>query len=154
MRSVLLIAALTVLLLAGLPGHAEQTYGSRVTLGQTTKVSDILGTPGPYVGKKVLVEGMVVEVCAKRGCWLELASDKAHQQMKIKVDDGVIVFPMSARGKTALVEGVVEELTLSKQEALEQARHYAQESGKPFDPASVKGPTTEYRIKATGAVIR
>ena len=48
-----------------------------------------------------MIEGLVVEVCKARGCWMQLASDKEFQTMKIKVKDGVMVFPMSAKGKTA-----------------------------------------------------
>ena len=142
-----------ILLLPAAP-RAEEIYGAGTTLQEKTKISDILARPDAYLGQKVLVEGTVVAVCAKRGCWLELASDRAYQKMRMKVDDGVIVFPMSARGKTALVEGIVEELRFTKEEAVARARHYAEESGRPFDPASVQGPFAEYRVKATGAVIR
>ena len=59
------------------------------------------------VGKKVLVEGTVVGVCAKRGCWINLSGDKEFEQIRIKVNDGEIVFPMEVKGKTATVEGEV-----------------------------------------------
>ena len=96
---------------------------------------------------------MVVEVCAKRGCWMDLASDKPFEKIQIKVLDGVIVFPMSARGKEALVEGVVEALEFSKQDAISWLRHKAEEQGESFDPNSVTEGMTVYRIKAQGAEI-
>ena len=46
-----------------------------------------------------------MNVCEKRGCWIELAGDKENTKIRVKVEDGVIVFPMEAKGKTALVEG-------------------------------------------------
>lgn len=82
-------------------------YGEEITLSEKTKISKIVENPENYVGKKVLVEGTVVNVCKKRGCWIELASDKEFETIRVKVQDGVIVFPMEAKGKTAVVEGEV-----------------------------------------------
>lgn len=129
-------------------------YGEALTLAEVTPVSAILETPDQYIGERVLVEGMVVDVCEKKGCWVDIASDREFEKIQIKVEDGVIVFPLSARGKQALVEGVVEELQLTHEEAVEQARHRAEEQQVEFDPASVPpGPQTIYRIKGIGAVI-
>ena len=130
-----------------------ERYGNPLTLSEMTRVSEIEKNPSAFIGKKVLVKGTVVEVCAKRGCWLDIASDTPYEKIQIKVADGVIVFPMSARGHTAMVEGVVEELKLSREQATAYYRHKAEEKGLPFDPASVKGPEKIYRIRALGAVI-
>ncbi len=130
-----------------------ETYGSGVSIEATTAISEVLANPGKYKGQAIVVEGTVVEVCAKRGCWVELASDQKYQTIQIKVTDGVIVFPMSARGKHARVQGMVEELKLSAEQALATARHRAEEQGKPFDPNTVSGPVTTVRIRATSAEI-
>ena len=130
-----------------------ETYGGEFTLSDVTEISEILATPEEFVGKKVLVQGMVVDVCAKRGCWMYLASDKPFEKIQIKVLDGVIVFPMSARGKNALVEGEVEALKYSKEDAIAWLQHTAEEKGESFDPASVTSGMTVYRIKALGAEI-
>jgi len=129
-------------------------YGKEITLKEKTKISAILANPQKFVGKNVLVEGTVVAVCEKRGCWIELASDEKFQKIKIKVKDGEIIFPMEESGKTALVEGTVYEIKMTKEQALEQAKHEAEEHGTKFDPASVKGPSTIYQIKGLGAVIK
>ena len=85
---------------------------------------------------------------------MDIASDEAFEKIQIKVLDGEIVFPISARGKTAKVEGVVEELFFSYEDALAQAEHKADEKGEDFDPASVKkGGHIIYRINGLGAVI-
>ena len=129
------------------------TYGKGVTVAESTLVSAILATPGPYVGKKVKVRGMITEVCAKRGCWVYVAGDKPYEKIQVKVVDGEIVFPMTASGRQAEVEGVVEELKLSREEVVRWKKHQAEETGKPFDPASVKGEETMIRIIGSGAVI-
>ena len=130
-----------------------ETFGKKITLTEITKISKILSSPENYVDKKVLVQGMVVEVCAKRGCWMDIASDKEFEKIQIKVLDGEIVFPLSARGKEALVEGIVEALEYSKDEAIEWMEHKAEERGETFGPNSVTGPMTVYRIKGLGAEI-
>ena len=136
------------------PAVPGTPYGEPLTLTEVTPVSAILDAPDSWLGQRVLVEGMVVAVCESRGCWMDIASDREFEKIQIKVDDGVIVFPLSARGKHALVEGVVEELQLTYEQALEEARHKAEEHGTEFDPASVpEGPQTIYRIRGIGAVV-
>jgi hypothetical protein len=111
--------------------------------------------PNSYIGKRVLVKGMVVDVCSTRGCWMNIASDEAFEVIQIKVLDGEIVFPISARGKTALVEGVVEKLTLSYEEVLEHEKHKADEKGEKFDPSTIKKEDKViFRIRALGAEIQ
>jgi len=129
------------------------TYGEPVTLAKITLVSEIIDSPSKYLGERVLVEGTIVGVCEMKGCWMDIASDREYEKIQIKVDDGVIVFPISARGHAAQVEGIVEELQYTEEEAREQARHMAQERGEEFDPTTVTGPQTVYRIRGTGAII-
>ena len=86
-------------------------YGTALTLTEVTKISDIYANPDKFAGKRVQVEGPVVDVCAEMGCWLALGSDKESQVLRFKVEDGVIVFPMTAKGKKAKVEGI---LTVTK----------------------------------------
>ena len=129
-------------------------YGEGVTLKKTTEVSELIDNPEKYVGKKVQISGTVVSVCEHRGCWIDIAGKRPYEKMRIKVDDGVIVFPMTAKGKVAVADGVFEEIKLSKEQAIELKKHQAQEHGEEFDPSTVKGPLTTYRIKGSGAVIK
>ena len=94
-------------------------YGRDISLTEKTNISEILAQPEEYVGKTVLVEGEVLDVCSMAGCWMELKSDAENQKVKIKVKDGDIVFPVEAKGKTALVEGTVYKIELTKEEATE-----------------------------------
>ena len=136
-----------------LASRAATEYGQGITVKEATKVSQILDNPDEYVGKEVKVEGMIVAVCASRGCWMEIASDREYEKIKIKVDDGVIVFPLSARGKRALVQGKVEEISMSAGEAKRFYAHQAEEKGADFDPSTVTGPVKFYQVRASGAVI-
>ncbi len=144
------------LVLAVCTAFAGQTkkYGKEITLKEKTKVSDILADPGKYSGKQVLVEGKIMDVCKKAGCWIKIASDKKGESIQFKVKDGVIVFPVSAKGKTALAEGVVSVKKYSKEELIEQAKHEAKEQGKAFDPSTIQGPSIVVRIDGEGAVVQ
>jgi len=127
--------------------------GEKITLNEITKVSEINAQPEKYLGKKVLIVGIVIDVCAARGCWMDISSDEPFQKIQVKVVDGEIIFPLEARGRTARVEGMVEVLELSREQAYRYAKHKAEEQGREFDPAEVKGPTKIYRIRGLGAVI-
>lgn len=134
---------------------AATTYGAGVGKGQVVKISELKANPEAYVGKTVRVEGVVADVCARRGCWMELAGDKEFQTLMVKVNDGEIVFPLTAKGKLAQAEGVFTRIDIPAERVLELKKHEAEEKGVPFDPKSVKAvPMVMYRIQGTGAVIR
>lgn len=153
MKGTILAASLAAILALPLTAPAATEYGQSVTVKETTKVSEILDNPDKYIGKDVKVEGMIVAVCARRGCWMEIAGDRLHEKIRIKVDDGVIVFPLSARGKKALVQGKLEAVSMGAEEAKKFYVHQAEEKGVAFDPSTVTGPVNLYQVRATGAVI-
>lgn len=130
-----------------------EQYGEALTLSETTSVSSILEDPESLLGETLLIEGRVLNVCEMRGCWMEIAGDKPFQTIRVKVDDGVIVFPMTAKGKTARVEGQLYKIEMTLEEARAFLAHQAEEKGEPFDSTTVEGPMTLYQIKGAGAVI-
>jgi hypothetical protein len=84
-------------------------------------IAALVSHSGEYVGKTVQVKGKITEVCQMMGCWMMLTNDDG-QKVRIKVNDGDIVFPKDAAGKQAVA----------------QAKGEAEESGRKFDSASVK----------------
>lgn len=152
-RLVTVSLAVALTLTVGLSAQAKK-YGKPLTLKEATKVSDIYATPDKYKGKKVMVEGPIVDVCAEAGCWLAIGSDKEFQTIRFKVDDGVIVFPMSAKGLNAKVEGVLEVAMLSEAEQIVAGNEMAKEKKMPFDPKTVKGPKLSIQIKGDAAEVK
>ena len=146
-----LIAVFT-LVCAALPA-AETKLGKALVLKESTPVEEIAANPALYVGKAVQVKGKVTEVCEMMGCWMSLAADSGARSLRIKVNDGDIVFPKSAVGRVAIAEGRLMEIKLTREQAVARARHEAEEQGRKFDPAKVKGPATIYQIQGTGAVL-
>lgn len=139
------------------PASVEGTrYGAGITVAEDAIVSidALLADPEAYQGKTVRVEGMVTDVCPKRGCWMDLAGQGAGQKVRLKVQDGVMTFPMEAKGQTAVAQGTVAVETLSLEQSREYAAYQAREYGAAIDPASITEPMKIVRIDGTGAVIR
>lgn len=130
------------------------TYGKGVQLAEVTPLSEILAAPEKFEGQKVHVKGTIVDVCPKRGCWVELAGNEAFKTIRVKVTDGEIVFPLSAKGNQADVEGIVEKLTLSVKQARAYQAHMAEERGETIDTTAITEPMVIWRIRGLGAEIR
>jgi len=148
--------ALAVVVCAGLLlASGPKKYGKELTLKEPTKVADILAKPEKYQGKLVQIEGKVTDVCAKMGCWIKIEAGEGIEPVTVKVDDGVIVFPVEAKGKMAQAEGILSVKTMTESERIAQAKHEAEENKKleSFDPSTIKGPKTTVRIAGEGAVI-
>lgn len=147
LSSILLLAVLIALNI----NAEEKKYGDDLTLTKKTTVAAILETPAEYEGKKVLVEGTIVDVCEMRGCWIDIAAGENYEKIRVKVEDGVIVFPMEAKGKKAVVEGEVYAVTPAHEcsgDCAEKAKE--KEEGHECE----HGETAKvYQIKGAGAVI-
>ncbi len=143
-----------LLLITFLLADEAKQYGKELTLDKVTPIAAIDKTPEAFVGKTVLVEGTVVDVCKKRGCWIKVVDDKTGSSLLVKVKDGEIVFPVEARGKTARVEGVIQKLESTMEETIEHAKKECKLKGEEFDASKVTKPNVSYRLKAFGAVIK
>jgi hypothetical protein len=135
------VLALVLPLVAG-----ETRLGAGVSLKDSTAVKALVEQPAAYVGKTLRVDGVATAVCSAMGCWIAVAAegDQKGATVRIKVDDGVIVFPMTAKGRKVSAEGVFEAVGVNaeaKEAAGEHAKHDAKAS-------------QTYQLKATGAVIQ
>ena len=156
LRTSAVALALAALTASASMAQSTKDYGKPLTLKVTTSISSILKDPKAFEGKRVQVEGTIVEVCEERGCWIRIASDNEFQSIRFKVEDGVITFPLEAKGKLALAEGVVKITTLTKEQAIEQAKEMHRERGTmaKFDPSKYTGPVNDVQITGEGARIK
>jgi hypothetical protein len=152
MRTMASVVAV-VCLAAGLSLAAAEgkTYGKGVTLKDATPIATLLAAPKDYAGKTVRVDGVVTAVCDKAGCWMDLRDEKADPKsaktLRMKVNDGEIVFPVAAKGKKASIEGVFEPVG----EAM--AHEYAADAKEAKAGSEMKTPPPAYQLKGTGAII-
>lgn len=141
-------------LVAGASAVTGEKFGAGVKLTDSMPIETLLADPKAHVGKTVRVEGMVVDVCPKRGCWMDLAGTAPGQKVRFKVTDGEMVFPVDAKGKYAVVEGVVAVNELNLEETKQYVAYQQKEYGADRDPATVTEPMSIVRLDGTGAMLR
>jgi hypothetical protein len=138
--------------LLGSVALAEQKLGKPLTVKEAMPLATLMAEPSPWVGKTVQVRGKVTEVCEMAGCWMNLTDSDGHL-LRIKVEDGVLVFPKDSVGKQAIAEGTLEKHEMSRDQLIAEGRHEAEESGRKFNAAKIKGGKTVYQITGSGALI-
>lgn len=130
-----------------------KVYGAGVSAADTVMVSAIMANPDAYVGKVVRVQGVAVDVCAHRGCWVNISSDTEGQVVRLKVTDGEIVFPVAIKGDVITAEGVWTANKLDLETTKAMCAYEAEQKGENFDPNSVTSCKTLYQITGSGAVV-
>ena len=131
----------------------ELNFGSPIDESAKVAISSILASPEQYLEETVTVKGLIVGVCAKRGCWVELASDAKFEKLRIKVRDGDMVFPLSAKGRTALATGKLKEIPLDLEQTKQYKAYLAKRKGEDFDIAAVTEPMSIYQLAPVGVKI-
>src|SRR5690348_4166351 len=91
------LAAVTVLF------AAEVKLGKPLSQKEPMPLAALMSKPDQYVGQTVQVKGKITAVCQMMGCWMELTNDSGAK-VRIKVEDGDIVFPKDSAGKMAIAE--------------------------------------------------
>ena len=155
-----LLFAAVVLALSCPVAAEETTLGAGVTLKDSTPIPTVTAKPADFVGKTIRVDGVATAVCTHMGCWMAIAPEGQPEAptVRLKVEDGVIVFPVSAKGKKVSAEGVFEEVKGAENKEAAGAPSTGSGSSRatPRDEHAKKDAkaSTKYQIKATGAVIR
>jgi Domain of unknown function (DUF4920) len=138
-------------LLAGVALAESTKLGQPVGDGPMTPIAELMAKPEAFAGKIVKVRGEVHGVCEMMGCWMEL---KDHgSEVRIKVEDGVLVFPKEAKGRWAVATGTVAIKEMTREEYVAWAKHLADEMGEEFDESSIKPPYRLVEIEGSGAEI-
>ena len=131
-------------------------YGNHPSKGIIYDVDELLLSASESLGQKLLVNGIIAEVCPMRGCWLQVKDYNSDSCIRIKVTDGEIVFPLSAKGKNIIAEGIFTKLELSEKQAKNWKHHLALEKGIELDTSSIilsASDFYEYRLNSNSAKI-
>jgi hypothetical protein len=122
----------------------ETKLGAGVTIKDATPIASLVNTPDQFVGKKVRVDGIGTAVCEMMGCWIAIAENDAAdaKTVRVKVDDGVITIPVTAKGKKVSAEGTFE--LVADEHGQEAAGEHAKHDAK---------ASKSYQLKGTGVVI-
>lgn len=149
-----LVAVWVVLTALSVSASTSTSYGEGLSGATAVRISELMSSPEKYLGEKVRVEGLVDDVCPMMGCWIDILEAQSRETIRFKVADGVIVFPVEAKGREVVAEGVLRKHEMSKQRATSWLRHLAEEKGEAFDESSVTGPMVFYQIEGLGAELR
>ncbi|MEO9021231.1 MAG: DUF4920 domain-containing protein [Ginsengibacter sp.] len=124
-------------------------YGDKVSATKPMKakaLNSALAKGDTEVGQNVAVEGKVLEVCPKKGCWVKVElDDKTVASVKMK---GYAFFvPVSLEGKRVKIEGKAEIATTS----VEELKHFAEDAKKSQEEIdAITQPKKELKILASG----
>ncbi len=104
--------------------------------------------PGEEFAAKV--EGKIVEVCQKKGCWMTVKKDDGSVVRVTFKDYGFFV-PKDAAGKWVVMEGIAFYDTLS----VATLQHYAEDAGKSAEEvAKITDPEYKITFEAEGVIIK
>lgn len=124
-------------------------YGDEVSATKSIKAKKLnsaLKKGDTEIGENVAIEGKVLEVCPKKGCWIKVElDDKTVASVKMK---GYAFFvPVSLEGKRIKIEGKAEIATTS----VEELKHFAEDAKKSQEEIdAITQPGKELKIMASG----
>ncbi|MGV3539229.1 MAG: DUF4920 domain-containing protein [Rufibacter sp.] len=125
------------------------TYGKKVTAKKAVQLPELatkLETAPEFNGK---IEGTVVEVCKKKGCFMKIARENGEPIM-VKFTDYAFFMPQDIVGKTVVVEGNAK----VKETSVERLQHFAQDAGKSKEEiAAITQPKKDIEIVADGVLV-
>ncbi len=128
-----------------------QTYGEKINAKNAVAIAELPAMVENSKDKKVQtkISAKVVDVCPKKGCWMNLyVNDSTTVFVKMK-DYGFFV-PMDMIGKTVVLEGEAFEKITS----VNELRHYAEDAKKTQEEIdAITQPKKSIRFMATGIVV-
>ena len=154
MKKKFLILAIAFLMITFSLTAGDLKFGKDFSVKETTKISTLLEKGNDFLKAPVKVEGTIVGVCSHKGCWIQLAGDKEFQKLFVKVKDGVMVFPMTAKGKHAVVEGMLIKKQLTKEQTIKKKEHECKQKGEKFDASCVKVGEVVYQLNPTAVIVK
>lgn len=127
--------------------------GKELSKNDPVPISKLIENPEDFVGKTVKIEGVVIDMCVKRGGWMDLAGDQEFTKFTTDAKTADFKFPLDSKGKKAVVEGKLTKVTITVEQQKDRLNHEAEENGKEVDLSTITGPKVTYVLKATGAEI-
>ncbi len=128
-------------------GHPAGVFGAGVNLERSTPLADVVADPMKVHGRPVRVDGVMADVCTRKGCWMVMRDGDV--EMRVRFKDYSFFVPRDSHERRVIAQGIV---TVEEQTE-EAARHYAEESGHPERAAEIVGPQKVVTMVATGVEV-
>jgi hypothetical protein len=145
------IALLTICCLWVTIANAQDThYGEKITDKGAVSVTELSKSMEGKTEMQAKVEGVVLEVCQTKGCWMTMEKGDGTK-MRVTFKDYGFFVPKDISGKTVVIDGVAKVTTTS----VEELRHYAEDAGKSKEEIEkINAPKKELTFEASGVIVR
>ncbi|MDQ3110280.1 MAG: DUF4920 domain-containing protein [Bacteroidota bacterium] len=125
-------------------------FGDKITPEGAVKAEQIKEKLANHDSLAMKVEGKIVDVCQKKGCWMELELADG-ESMRVTFKDYAFFVPKDAGGRTVIMEGYAFTDTTS----VAQLRHYAEDGGKSKEEIEkITEPEVALSFEAHGVIIK
>ncbi len=132
------------------PAKVGVTYGKKVDKKGAISVKQLekaLENSDTFSGK---VEGEVIQVCKKKGCFLTLKRGADQEPIMVRFTDYAYFVPEDIIGKTVVLEGKAK----VKETTVEWQKHYAEDMGKSKEEiAKIDKPRKDISLVADGVLV-
>jgi hypothetical protein len=125
-------------------------FGDKISPDGAIKAEQVKAALGKHDSLAMKVEGKVVDVCQRKGCWMEIKLGDA-ETMRVTFKDYGFFVPKNTGGKTVIVEGYAYNDTTT----VAELRHYASDGGKTQDEINkITEPEVAVTFEAKGVIIK
>lgn len=129
---------------ADAPAAGRLLRGEAIGDSRRVAFADALKEPQKYDGQKVVIEGVVRQVCQAEGCWIEIGPNEGDGRVRVTFDHKFSVPKDSAR-MSFRAEGTLKVKKLSK----ETVEHLVKDDGAKIK-TNPDGTADELTFLATG----
>lgn len=125
-------------------------FGDSISPASAIKASEVKAKLGKQDSAAMVVEGKIVDVCQKKGCWMEVELGNS-ETMRVTFKDYGFFVPKDAAGKTVIMDGYA----YSDTTTVAELRHYAEDGGKSKEEiAKITEPEVAVSFEARGVIIK
>ena len=165
MKKILLLSSIVLAFACTNNSESDKTTTEKTTSEEDyTVYGDSKMTPeGVISGEKLIellntqdsamvkVEGVISEVCSKKGCWMDV-NIGGDNTVFVKFMDYGFFMPLDAAGTTAIIEGMAK----IEVQTVKWLKHKAEDAGSPQEVIdAITNPIITYSIpEATGVILK
>lgn len=134
----------------GIPSPDGKHFGAMIDESGTIAFEDLMAKMNGVDSLPAKFVGTVAEVCQKKGCWMNVKSDKSGDEIFVQFKDYAFFMPKDIAGRKVTLDGYAyREVT-----SVDELRHYAEDEGKSKEEIEkITEPKEELKFLASGVIL-
>jgi hypothetical protein len=125
------------------------SYGMVISPDSAIDANTLVAEMGNAPTYEAKIKGKIVEVCQKKGCWMNIEMANG-ELMRVTFKDYGFFVPKDIVGKEAIMQGVASFETIS----VEDQKHFLEDAGEPKEKIdAITEPKNALAFEATGVLI-